>query len=56
MAGEFQAINLNVQNIDIDGVMECVADRLEVSNFIRSSSIQFLCMRQIIINVQYNII
>ena len=31
MAGEFQAINLNVQNIDIDEVMECVADRLEVS-------------------------
>ena len=38
MAGEFQAINLNVQNIDIDGVLDCVADRLEVSNFIRSTS------------------
>ena len=36
MAGEFQAINLKVQNIDIDGVRDCEADRLEVSNFIRS--------------------
>ena len=39
MAGEFQAINLNVQNIDIDGVTDCVADRLEVSYLIRSTSI-----------------
>ena len=34
MADEFQAINLNVQNIDIDGVMDCIADRLEVSRLI----------------------
>ena len=40
MAGEFQAINLNVQNIDIDGLIDlCVADRLEVSSFIRSTCI-----------------
>ena len=40
MAGKFQAINLNVINIDIDGVKElCVADRLEVSSFISSTSI-----------------